>query len=399
MNGASKFQNGSLTLLKNKTAPATWYFRFYEERDGRRVYRNQRIGTIQQLRTRRDAEKAVLNLRVRVNSEIRSPETVSELINHYKKHELTETGNKRSSTRRGYETLLGLYVEPRWGVLRLDNVKTVQVEQWLRSLLYSPSTKSKIRNVMSAVFAHGKRYEFISTNPILGVRCSAKRLREPDVLTPDEFNRLVKELPLRERVMVLLAGTTGLRRSELIALVWQDIDFETLQIQVKRSCVYGQVGETKTPASARPVPLHPTVAGELGEWRKVSLYRAPSDFLFPSVRNHGRVPVWPDILLKKVIRPAVERAGITGKTVGWHTFRHSLGTNLRFLGIDIKTAQELLRHANSRITLDLYTQAVSTEKRKANAKVVDMLLSASPKPQHHRAPSELQKEEVLSVGC
>src|SRR5215469_9182068 len=161
MNGASKFQNGSLTLLKHKTAPATWYFRFYEEQGGRRVYRNQRLGTIRELKTRRDAEKAALSLRIKVNSEIRSPETVSELINHYKKHELTETGNKRSSTRRGYETLLGLYVEPKWGDLRLDGVKTVQVEQWLRSLVYSPGTKSKIRNVMSAVFAHAKRYEFI----------------------------------------------------------------------------------------------------------------------------------------------------------------------------------------------------------------------------------------------
>jgi len=398
MSGASKFQNGSLTLLKNKTAPATWYFRFYEERDGRRVYRNQRIGTIRELRTRRDAERAVLSLRAKLNSDVRSPDTVSDLINHYKKHELCEGGNKRSSTRRGYETLLGLYVEPKWGVSRLDAIKTVQVEQWLRSLNYSPGTKSKIRNVMSALFAHAKRYEFVLTNPIIGVRCSAKRLREPDVLTPDEFNRLVNELPLRERVMVLLAGTTGLRRSELIALAWQDIDFETLQVQVKRSCVHGQVGETKTPASARPVPLHPAVASELAEWKKVTVYRAPNDFLFQSIRNNGQVPVWPDILLKKVIRPAVERAGITGKTVGWHTFRHSLGTNLRFLGIDIKTAQELLRHANSRITLDLYTQAVSTQKREANAKLVDMLLP-SPKPQHHRAPSEPQKEEVPSVGC
>src|SRR5215469_2693385 len=150
--------------------------------------------------------------------------------------------------------------------------------------------------------------------------------------------------------------------------------------------------------TSRPVPLHPAVASELGEWKKVTLYSDPTDFLFPSVRNNGQVPVWPDILLKKVIRPAVERAGITGKIVGWHTFRHSLGTNLRFLGIDIKTAQELLRHANSRITLDLYTQAVSAQKREANAKLVDMLLP-SPKPQHHRAPSEPQKEEVPSVGC
>jgi integrase len=359
MIGAPRFQSGSLTLLKNKTAPATWFFRFYEERDGRRTYRRQRIGTIKEFPNRRDAERAVLRLRANINSAIRCPETVIELINHFKKNELSCGGNKRKSTCDGYQTLLGKHVLPKWGNLRLDSIKTVEVEQWLRSLEYAPATRSKIRNVMSAMFAHGKRYEFIQTNPIQGVRCSAIRLREPDVLTPDEFSRLVKELPQRERVMVLLAGTTGLRRSELIALTWQDVEFKTLQIQVRRACVHGQIAETKTRASAKPVPLHPPVADELQEWRKATLYRESTDFLFPSIRNNGEVPVWPDTLLKKVIRPAVKKAGIK-KHVGWHTFRHSLGTNLRFLGVDIKTAQELLRHANSRITLDLYSQPSST---------------------------------------
>jgi len=66
MNGVSKpqnrFQHGSLTLVKNRTAPDTWYFRFYEERNGKRVYRKRRIGTVQNLPRRRDAEKAVNGL-------------------------------------------------------------------------------------------------------------------------------------------------------------------------------------------------------------------------------------------------------------------------------------------------------------------------------------------------
>lgn len=402
MIGTPRFQNGSLSLLKNKTAPATWYFRFYEERNGHRTYRRQRVGTIKELPYRRDAERAVLALRVDVNSAVRAPETVSELITHYKKHELEGNREKRASTLSGYELLLKNRIEPKWGDIRLDRIRAVDVEEWLRPLNYAPGSKSKIRNIMSAVFAHGRRYGMISTNPIQGVRCSSKRLREPDVLTPEEFKRLADELPMRERVMVQLAGTTGLRRSELIALTWQDVDFNALQIAVNKSCVHGRIGETKTAASAKPVPLHPDIALALKEWKRTTEFKAATDFLFPSVQKNGLVPVWPDTLLRKVIRPAAKRAGITGKVVGWHTFRHSLGTNMRSLGIDIKVAQELLRHANSRITLDLYTQAVSSQKREANARVVEMLL---PSANTGRTLSTIQhqtettREEVCSVGC
>jgi hypothetical protein len=82
----------------------------------------------------------------------------------------------------------------------------------------------------------------------------------------------------------------------------------------------------------------------------------------------------PDSLLKRSIRSALKRAGIVGKQIGWHNFRHSLATNLRAMGVDIEVAQELLRHANSRTTLDVYTRAVSQQKRDASAQVVEMLL-------------------------
>ena len=59
---------------------------------------------------------------------------------------------------------------------------------------------------------------------------------------------------------------------------------------------------------------------------------------------------------------------------GWHTFRHSFGTLLKANGEDVKTVQELLRHANSRITLEVYTQAVTSNKRAAQSKVVKMMV-------------------------
>jgi integrase len=64
--------------------------------------------------------------------------------------------------------------------------------------------------------------------------------------------------------------------------------------------------------------------------------------------------------------------GIT-KRIGFHTFRHTYSTLLKANGEDVKTVQELLRHASSQITMDIYTQAVNPAKRKAQSRVVKML--------------------------
>jgi len=112
------------------------------------------------------------------------------------------------------------------------------------------------------------------------------------------------------------------------------------------------------------------VLNALLEWRAKSPYSTDVDFLFPSVRFRGDKPLSPDSILEKSIRPALARIGVIGKQIGWHSFRHSLATNLRMLGVDMKVAQELLRHSSCRATLDIYTRAVSQQKREANSKVL-----------------------------
>lgn len=84
-------------------------------------------------------------------------------------------------------------------------------------------------------------------------------------------------------------------------------------------------------------------------------------------------PVAPDSILKNFMHPALEEMKID-KRIGWHSFRHGLGTLLRQQGVDLKTAQELLRHANARVTMELYQQSVSKEKHSANAVAVRGLL-------------------------
>ncbi len=373
MIGSNRFQNGSLTLVQNKTTDASWFFRFYEDVEGKRLHRNRRIGTVREYPRRRDAELAVMSLRSRINCEVRVPEKVSDLIAHYRKHELN-LEKKAFATVDAHDSYLELHILPKWGACNLSEVKTVAVEKWLDSLPLAPASRTKIRNIMSAVYSHGIRHEWMQFNPISKVRCSAKRLREPDVLTPQEFQALVQKLGLREKAMVMLAGSTGLRRSELFALRWSDVNFFTMEVAVSRSVVRNRFGDVKTQASGRPVPLHPSVCDVLVDWRQHSLYRQDGDFLFPSERLNGTKPLTPDMVLKKIIRPALKEAGVYGKIIGWHSFRHSLATNLRSLGVDVKVAQELLRHANSRVTMDFYTQAVSTAKRSASLQQAQMLM-------------------------
>jgi hypothetical protein len=125
-----RFQNGSLFKEKRKGKPDVWVYRYYSDDEGKRKYRKQVIGTVPQFPLRRDVEKEVASLRIRVNSDVHVPETVSQLIAHYKVHELPR---KAFASRENHEVLTRLYIEPRWGNHRLSAVRTVEVARWSRS--------------------------------------------------------------------------------------------------------------------------------------------------------------------------------------------------------------------------------------------------------------------------
>ncbi len=274
----------------------------------------------------------------------------------------------------------------------------MQVEEWLHSLPLAPASLAKLKCVLSVLYNHAIRYEWLTFNPISRVRTSQKRLRDKDVLMPEEFQQLVKQLSVRDRAMVLLIGSTGLRRSEMIALTWSDLNIRAMEVNILRSCVRNRIGKTKTESSCRPVPLHPLALNALLEWRAKSPYSTDLDFLFPSVRFQGSRPLSPDSILEKSVRPALARIGVIGKHIGWHSFRHSLATNLRSLGVDIKVAQELMRHSSCRTTLDIYTRAVDQQKREASLKVVELMLPLEvEKLQHPSAPPQ-ESAENRSAG-
>jgi integrase len=385
-------QKGSIIKCERKHGPAVWQFRWSETGpQGQRVYRKRVVGTVEEYVNSEAVRESVRVLIAKpipaIGQMTPATMTVGELCRHFEQRELVQEDTWRSySTRRNYHFLLKRWIIPRWGNHELNQVRTVEVESWLRSLARARSTCAKIRNLMSVLFNHAWRHELFDRNPIKLVRQSAKRRAAPNVLIPAEIKLLLDNLALRERTLVLLAASTGLRQSEVFALKWGDIDFSQGTMNVTRSIAYGIVGQCKTEASQKPVPVHSILAEALICWRDHCKYRNPDDWVFANEHHRGRHPYWGQAILRRIIRPVAERIGIR-KRIGWHTFRHSCSTLLRSVGTEFKVMQELLRHSSLRSTIDIYTQAVTPAKHAAQAAVLTLIFPA----ETHRASNRRSK--------
>ena len=383
-------QDGSVTVERRKRGPDVWCFRWREAgADGHRIHRRIVLGTAEELKNIASARKMVTGLRSEINiNDIRIRResiTLADLSRHFQQRELADRNPRIAySTKKAYAGYLEKWIEPRWGEYSLLEIRAVEVESWLKSLNRAPGTRCKIRNVMSLLFNHGRRHDLCDRNPIEWVRQSAKRRTAPDILTTNEVQGLLANLRFRERTLVLLAVTTGLRRSELFALKWKDVDFQGKQICVTRSIVQNVIGVCKTESSQKPVPAHDDLMKALREWRGQTPYQSSESWVFASPASQGRRPYLAQQIMQRHILPIARKLGIA-KRIGWHTFRHTYSTLLRSTGAELKIMQELLRHSTIRVTLDTYTQAVTTEKRNAQEAVVALLF-----------PEKTQETQALS---
>jgi integrase len=373
---AQRYQQGHLRRAKRKRGPDVWEFLWRERSPGgKRRQRTLTVGDINELHTERDALNHIQTLRSNINRDV-APSTLmtfKDLVDHYRQTELLAE-NKTEKTRTTYLVYLRKWILPKWGSEYLHNIKPVVVEKWLRSLVgLSNGSRAKIRNIMSGLYTHAIRYEMADRNPITAVRQSSKREKVPVVLEIAELHRLLEALALRERAMIVCDALTGLRRSELMGLKWQDLDFIGRRINIVRSVVDQAIGKCKTEASRKPVVMDEHIARALLAWRQESTYTAPPDWVWASTQMVGKQPLWLSTIMRYYIQPAAKRVGISTR-IGWHTFRHTFSTLIKSLGVDAKVVQELLRHASFRTTMDGYTQALEQPKRQAQGQLADLIM-------------------------
>jgi integrase len=371
----ARYQFGYLRRKPRSCGPDVWTWeRNSRSPDGRRKRDAVIIGTIEQYPTQAQAWRAVESFRVTVNSSRPNGEiSFGVLVDRYIREKLPN----RYSTSSKYRSWLVHHIKPKWGDTPIVKVKPLLVEEWLASLNLAPKSKGHIRSMMHILFNWAMKWEFIDIdrmNPISLVRVegSSKRLRQPKNLTVKEFRLLLNHLGEPVRTMCIVAACLGLRASELAALQWGDFDWQNLQVHIQRGFVIGHIDEVKTVGSNRSLPVHRELAALLLNYKEEAAPNATdTDWLFPSPYGTGR-PRWPWTIQSRILLPTGIRVGL-GR-IGWHTFRHSYSTLLRSLEVDVKVQQELLRHADIRTTMNIYTQAVPDALRDANSKVVEMVL-------------------------
>jgi len=373
-------QHGSVIQTSREEGPSVWHFRWSEkDLNGHRAYRKRVIGTVEQYADAAAVRHAASGLLFDVNLRSRQDRigsiTIDQLCEHFEQGEMRSGASLWSiATQKTYRGYIRRWIRPRWGCGTLDEIKAVEVEAWLRGLSLARGSRAKIRNVLCVLFNHACRHESFDRNPIRFVRQSAKRRRVPDVLTGAEIKALVENLPLRERTLVLLAASTGLRQGELFGLKWRDIDFEHGELNVIRSIVCGVERRCKTEPSQKPFPMHPRPTAALIEWKQHCRFKTGDGWMFASRLRNGRKPYWEQQLCA-ITFSRLPKSWASKSALGGHTFRHTYCTLLRSLGVEFKVMQELMRHSSLRSTLDVYTQAVAPAKRAAQAAVLSLFFA------------------------
>jgi integrase len=269
------------------------------------------------------------------------------------------------------------YLIARWGNEIAEDIKPLDIQRWLKSLNTESrlawTTIAKMRGVMSRIYKVGILHELVTKNPVLHVETRCKSMYRAIVITPAQTFDILKSLTnILHHTLVLTCAATALRSSEILALRWADILWEEERIRVSKRWVKGKDGETKTEASDGYVPLHPVLAHYLQRWHSQTPHTKDVDFVFPSFKACGRVPVSSSSFVADHLRSAAKAAGVqieNGQRFGLHNLRHSLSNWLvNKAKVEPKTVQGILRHSRIQTTLDLYTQEDSDEARGAQGK-------------------------------
>lgn len=287
----------------------------------------------------------------------------------------------RFTTQATYEERIYKQIIPKIGETPLDEITPGTLEKFYahlksdgrltrREIYGNGLSNGVIRSIhahIRAALAKAVSEKLIRSNPAELCRLPPKKSPEIKTLTPEEMQKLLiqaKEEGFYE--MFLLDLSTGLRRGEILALQWDDINFETRMLTVSKQIKYVggklHIIPPKTKAADRSIKLPVPLIEVLKEYRKT----VNSKWLFPSPVKEEDVPRDPTACRKRLSK-ILERAGC--KHVSFHALRHTFATQSLRYGMDVKTLAATIGHTSVETTLNVYSHATEEMQRAAANKI------------------------------
>lgn len=255
------------------------------------------------------------------------------------------------NTMKGYTSAYKKIVTD-WKDTPMEDITPQQVTSWINT--YSAFAQKTIKNIL-LVFREIYDYAYVNygikDNPALHIRIpKGKGKKEREFPTDDDIRIVNENTDKPFGLMAYMALYTGLRRGELCALQWKDIDFEKQIIRVTKSIYWTNdhvphVKDPKTSSGIREVPMMDELAVLL-----LPLKKRPNDYVFGLLHSYQ--------IDKGFDRYRKE----TGLGCTLHGLRHGFASILYSHNVDIKTAAYVLGHAQSSTTLEIYTHLMERDK-------------------------------------
>jgi integrase len=279
----------------------------------------------------------------------------------------------KPSVIRGYDSSLRRFILPAFGPFKLADLRRVDLQDLADRLLAEGRDPSTIRNTLMplrAIFRRAVVRGEITINPTVGLELPAVRGKRDRVLDPAEAAQLLEALPEAERPLWATALYAGLRRGELMALRWDDVDLARNLIHIVRSWdMHEGVIEPKSRAGTRTVPLVGVLREQLIGHR---LRTGRSEGLV-----FGRTTTQPfqPVTVGDRAKAAWTAAGLNAITL--HEARHTFASLMIAAGVNAKALSSYLGHASVTITYDRYGHLMPGNEAEASQKLAAYLEAAS----------------------
>lgn len=282
---------------------------------------------------------------------------------------------KKKATYDQYKTLYEQHIKPVIGHRKLSNLKKLDIQTVISKMNAKKKASKTMKHVKSIMnIALGKAFDdkLISSNPVIKIEIPVKQAKTRKVLSIDELVKLYKAMEHSRWIWsIRFLLVTGLRRGELLALKWTDIDFVNKRLTVDESYSSDEIGDTKN-SKVHYVPLSDKAIGHLnGQKLMLKLESNPILFddklrdsllVFPSENGTA---IRPDSYATMLRRFAI-KAGIKASA---HCMRHTFVYMMR-KKFTLKDLQAALGHDESTTTLDLYGDILN-ESMTENASQID----------------------------